>query len=99
MLTAPRKPMNRVNPISTFRWDGPVPPASFALWLILVPQLDYLERRPRLLGGEEAGGLHQVLMRLFGLRDPVEILFAAHEGLIERAVIHEFFPLRRFAHF
>ena len=34
-------------------------------------------------------------MGVLGLLDPLGVLGAAHEGLVERAVLHELLPLRR----
>src|SRR5262245_16874829 len=47
---------------------------------------------------EEAGFLHQVVMRLLGRSDPFREFVATHEGLVEGAILHELLPLRRLAH-
>src|SRR4051812_3805364 len=55
-------------------------------------------RESALLLVQEAGFPHQVLVRLLGLRHPVQVLLARHVALVEGAVLHEFLPVRRLAH-
>src|SRR5688572_6236337 len=59
------------------------PPAARPITLFLVR------------GCEESGFLHEIAVQGFVLRDPVRVLLAGHESLVEGAVFHEFLPLRR----
>src|SRR4051812_533204 len=51
-----------------------------------------------LLLGQEARFLHQRPMHGLGFAQPLGVLRAGHEGLVERAFLHVFLPLRSFAH-
>ena len=44
--------------------------------------------------GEEARFLHQVVVDLLFLLDPLGVVAAAHEGVVERAFLQEFLPVR-----
>src|SRR6187431_680457 len=90
MATAASSVMNSATPISTDRWDGPAPPELCEDSLIVLLSI--------LLLSEEAGGLHQILVPLFFVRDPAEIFFPGHEALIEGAVAHQLLPLIGLAH-
>src|SRR6476620_11393760 len=93
MPTPASSAMNSATPISTDRWDTPVPPEPCEVSLIVIPTA----RRFVLFGGEEARGLHQLLVPLLFLANPVEVFLAGHESLVERAVAHQLLPLRRLA--
>src|ERR1041385_6060445 len=95
-MTASRA-MNNATLTSMLRWDGPVPPDSLVLSLIASPNCGIRSAGSVRLG-QEAGFLHQAFMPLFGIGHPLAVLIACHESLIESAVIHQLFPVRRFAH-
>src|SRR6516165_14522 len=48
---------------------------------------------------DEAGFLHQHLVLVLGVRDPIGILLAGHERLVERGVLGELLPFGRLADF
>src|SRR4051794_25173822 len=60
----------------------------------------FLSRPVRLLAsrGQETCVLHQLPVQDFGLGHPLGIFLAAHEGLVERPILHEFLPLGGVAH-
>src|SRR4051794_30374992 len=48
--------------------------------------------------GEEPGFLHEAVVHLLGVLHPLQVFRAGHEGLVERAVLHELLPVGRLAH-
>src|ERR1043166_4898870 len=111
MTIAPNAIIATATPISTPGGDGPVPPwkvVSLILCLFRVACARASRRRNKspaglrrsgsVGGGEEACFLHQVAVTGFFLLDPFGVFGAGHEGLVERAVLHQLLPLRRFTH-
>src|SRR6188474_1285426 len=101
MTTAPNAIIAMATPISTLRWAGPLAGVSvmrsLSCRLLLFRRANGLPANnspavSRFLrsvgGGEEARFLHQVAVAVLFLLDPLGVVGAGHEALIERAVMH-----------
>src|SRR4051812_11221221 len=105
MVISPNRAVAIVTPTSTLRCAGPALCACPSLMNVSTRPDDFAgglarrrTRRPAsVAGGQEARALHQLAMALLFLVDPLGVFVAGHEGLVERAVVHELLPLRRFA--
>ena len=62
--------MNAATPISTLRWDGPVPPVSLTVWFITCSQVAAVDSRGLVGLGEEAGLFHQAFVQLLRVGHP-----------------------------
>src|SRR5215475_3419730 len=107
MTINPNSAVATVTPISTLRWAGPPSWDCPSLMIVSTrPMVSPAGRARRRNGkrslsvssGEEARALHQLAVTLLFLVDPLGVVVAGHEGLVEGAVVHELLPLGRFAH-
>src|SRR6476469_5678607 len=110
MTTSANAAINSATAISTDRGGAPAPRAPSHFSLIgrssetrAHPPMGPQARRRLLtrqssLAGQEPGLFHQRLVALLFRVDPLGILFAGHEGIVEGALVHQRLPLGSLAH-